>query len=366
MPYQEFDRRKLHLKPLSDRQNKIHIEQSHVKIDAVPETLDPIATEIIQELVDRLKSARANNKSRMLVFGAHTIKNGLSPVIVRLLETSWITHIATNGAGIIHDWEFAYQGASSEDVRENMVKGEFGTWQETGYYLNLALLLGAYNNMGYGESIGSMVEDERILIPERGELEAAITPSSPNASSAHDLLQALDAFKIDSGEMSIPHPFKQYGLQSAAYRLKIPFTGHPMFGHDIHYTHPLNSGAAVGRTAEFDFLRYADSVANLEGGAYISIGSAVMSPMVFEKSLSMARNVALQNNQTIDNQLMVVVDLAKSHWDWTQGEPPEDNPDYYMRYNKTFSRMGGTLRYLSADNRDFLLTLLHTLEKTPE
>jgi hypothetical protein len=88
--------------------------------------------------------------------------------------------------------------------------------------------------------------------------------------------------------------------------------------------------------------------------------------MVFEKSLSMARNVALQNNQTIDNQLMVVVDLAKSHWDWTQGEPPEDNPDYYMRYNKTFSRMGGTLRYLSADNRDFLLTLLHTLEKTPE
>ncbi|MFP6616312.1 MAG: hypothetical protein VCB26_07905, partial [Candidatus Hydrogenedentota bacterium] len=153
---------------------------------------------------------------------------------------------------------------------------------------------------------------------------------------------------------------------SAAYRLKIPFTGHPMFGHDIHYTHPLNSGAAVGRTAEFDFLRYVDSVANLEGGAYISIGSAVMSPMVFEKSLSMARNVALQNNQTIDNQLMVVVDLAKSHWDWTQGEPPEDNPDYYMRYNKTFSRMGGTLHYLSADNRDFLLTLLHTLEKTPE
>ena len=76
------------------------------------------------------------------------------------------------------------------------------------------------------------------------------------------------------------------------------------------------------------------------------------------------RNVALQEGKTIDNQLMVVVDLAKSHWDWTQGEPPEDNPDYYMRYNKTFSRMGGTLRYLSADNRDFLLTLVNELEGT--
>jgi len=366
MPYNHFDRTKVRQKPLSERRNKVNIEQSHVKIDTLPETLDPIANEIIAELVQRLQSARANNKSRMLVFGAHTIKNGLAPVIIRLLETGWITHIATNGAGIIHDWEFAYQGASSENVRENMVKGEFGTWHETGFYLNLALLLGAYENRGYGESIGAMVENESLTIPDRAELEAAITPSSQNAAAAHDLLQALNSFNIESGNLSIPHPFKQYGLQSPAYRLEIPFTGHPMFGHDIHYTHPLNSGAAVGRTAEVDFLRYAHSVANLQGGAYISIGSAVMSPMVFEKSLSMARNVALQNNETIDNQLMVVVDLAKSHWDWTQGEPPEGNPDYYMRYNKTFSRMGGTLRYLSADNRDFLLTLLHTLEKTSE
>lgn len=366
MPYNEFDRTKINLKPLAERHNKVFIEQTHVKTDTEPEPLDPIAMEIVAELVERLKSARANNKSRMLVFGAHTIKNGLSPVIIRLLETGWITHIATNGAGIIHDWEFAYQGASSEDVRANMIKGEFGTWQETGFYLNLALLVGAYNGMGYGESIGTMVENESLTIPDRAELEAAITPSSPNAAAASDLLNALNTFDIQSGEMSVPHPHKQFGLQSAAYRLGIPFTGHPMFGHDIHYTHPINSGAAVGRTAEHDFLRYADSVANLEGGAYISIGSAVMSPMVFEKSLSMARNVALQNNETIDNQLMVVVDLAKSHWDWTQGEPPEDNPDYYMRYNKTFSRMGGTLRYLSADNRDFLLTLLQTLENTSE
>lgn len=363
MPLEQFDRKKIHLKPLSKRHNKVNIADTHVSPADAVEPLSSMAQEIVDELTKRLRSARENGKARMLVFGAHTIKNGLAPVIIKLLETGWITHIATNGAGIIHDWEFAYQGESSEDVKANMIEGEFGTWQETGFYLNLALVVGAYRGLGYGESVGTMVENEGLDIPTQEELCAAIAPDSPTAAAAADLLNALRTFDIASGEMSIPHPFKQYGLQSAAYRLGIPFTSHPMFGHDIHYVHPLNTGAAIGRTAEVDFLQFAHSVSNLKGGAYISIGSAVMSPMVFEKSLSMTRNVALQEGKTIDDQLMVVVDLAKSHWDWTQGEPPEDNPDYYMRYNKTFSRMGGTLRYLSADNRDFLLTLVNTLEE---
>lgn len=366
MPYSEFDRDLVHLKPLSERENKVHIETAHVKPTDEPEPLSSLNQDILDKAVARLRSAKAAGAARILVFGAHTIKNGLSPVIIRLLETGWITHIATNGAGIIHDWEFAFQGASSEDVKANMVRGEFGTWQETGYYLNLALLVGAYRGMGYGESIGSMVENESLDIPSVEELEAAIRPDSDCAGAASDLLNALRAHAIPSGEMAIPHPHKQFGLQSAAYRLGVPFTGHPMFGHDIHYVHPLNNGAAIGRTAERDFLRYANSVSNLEGGVYISVGSAVMSPMVFEKSLSMARNVALQEERTITDHQILVVDLAKSHWDWTQGEPPEDNPDYYLRYNKTFSRMGGTLRYLSADNRNFLLNLLQQLDTTTE
>jgi hypothetical protein len=89
--------------------------------------------------------------------------------------------------------------------------------------------------------------------------------------------------------------------------------------------------------------------------------------MIFEKSMSMAQNVAIQQGRHIDDHFMVVVDLQESHWDWTQGEPPEDNPDYYLRFCKTFSRMGGTMNYLSADNRDFLLSLLHRLEgMTPD
>lgn len=362
MPFDEFDRRAIQLKPLADRLNKVDITNARVLPSDEADRLSELNAAVMDELIAKLTSARESEAARMLVFGAHTIKNGLAPVIIRLIESGWITHIATNGAGIIHDWEFAFQGKSSEDVKANMVRGEFGTWSETGFYLNLAILVGAYRGMGYGESIGAMVENEGLDIPSHDELRAAIAPGSENAGAAADLLSALVNFEIESGMTTVPHPFKEFGLQSAAYRLGVPFTSHPMFGHDIHYVHPLNCGAAIGRTAERDFLRYARSVANLQEGVYISIGSAVMSPMVFEKSLSMARNVALQNGKMIDNQHMVVVDLQKSHWDWTKGEPPEDNPDYYLRYNKTFSRMGGTLRYMSEDNRNFLLNLVQRLD----
>jgi hypothetical protein len=171
----------------------------------------------------------------------------------------------------------------------------------------------------------------------------------------------LDRLPLEQGWLPVPHPHKEIGLQAAAYTLGVPFTSHPMFGHDIIYLHPANHGAAIGRTAERDFLSFAESVRHLDGGVYMSIGSAVMSPMVFEKSMSMAQNFALQEGRHLANHHMVVVDLQESHWDWTQGEPPEDNPDYYLRFNKSFSRMGGHLRYLCADNRDFLLSLRSAL-----
>ena len=91
-----------------------------------------------------------------------------------------------------------------------------------------------------------------------------------------------------------------------------------------------------------------------------------MSPMIFEKSLSMSQNLAIQQGQHMDGHYILVSDLAESTWDWSKGEPPEDDPAYYMRYNKSFSRMGGTMRYLQADNRDLLLNLVHQLgDPTP-
>lgn len=368
MPFKQFDRHRIRFKPLSARTNKVNIEQDHVSPNASPKPFSEAAQAAIDETVERMAQARQAGKPRMLAFGAHTIKNGLSPVIIRLLEEGWLTHLATNGAGIIHDWEFAFQGHSSEDVRANVTRGEFGVWRETGYYINLAIVVGAYEGLGYGESVGSLVEKEGLMLPDPDALrETAIEciDTDPlRAAAAADLLSALRTFDIDPGWMPAPHPFKKYGLQAAAYRLGIPFTGHPMIGHDIIYIHPMNHCAAIGRAAERDFLTFAQGVAGLDGGVYLSIGSAVMSPMIFEKSLSMSQNLAIQQGEHIDHHHMVVVDLAESHWDWSKGEPPQDNPDYYLRYNKSFSRMGGTMRYLTADNRDFLLALWQGLSST--
>jgi hypothetical protein len=367
MPYPQFDRHALNVKPLSERKDKVYIEKHHVPVTAEAKPFSPEGQKVVDETVARLLQAREAGKSRMLTFGAHSIKNGLAPVFIKLMEDGWITHLATNGAGIIHDWEFAFQGHSSEDVQENVSRGQFGVWEETGFYLNLALVVGAYRGMGYGEAVGAFVEDEGLDIPTedalREEIIANIDGDPQQSAAAADLLDRVRTFKLKPGRLDVPHPFKQYGLQGTAYRLGIPFTSHPMFGHDIIYNHPMNHGAAIGRAAERDFLAYAKQVYNLEGGVYLSVGSAVMSPMIFEKSLSMSQNLYIQRGEHIDNHFIVVVDLQESHWDWTQGEPPMDNPDYYLRYNKSFNRMGGEMRYLTADNRDFLLAILHGLEQ---
>ena len=368
MPFDRLDRRRLRFRPLSERVNRVNIERDAVQPDQQPRALSESARAVVGETAERIKAARQRGRPVILTFGAHTIKNGLAPVLIRLMERGWLTHLATNGAGIIHDWEFAYQGESSEYVGANVAAGTFGAWEQTGHYLNLALLVGAYEGLGYGESVGSMIEDEALDIPPRDRLVAEIeqavrgSPAS-EAGGAADLLWTMDEFGLKPGRMSIPHPFKRYSVQAAAYRLAIPLTGHPMIGHDIIYLHPLSNGAAIGRTGVRDFLAFAREVSDLSDGVYLSVGSAVMSPMVFEKSMSMAQNLALQQGRRVEGHFIVVVDLAESSWDWGKGEPPETHPDYYLRYYKTFHRMGGELRYACADNRDFLLALGQALEE---
>ncbi|NIA13227.1 MAG: hypothetical protein GWP08_04045 [Nitrospiraceae bacterium] len=366
MPYEQLDRHALKVKPLSARKDKVFVEKDHVPVTAQAADLSAAGQAVVTETVERIVVARQTGHSRMLTFGAHAIKNGLAPVFIKLIEEGWVTHLATNGAGIIHDWEFAYQGHSSEDVRGNVAQGQFGIWEETGFYLNLAIIVGAYRGLGYGESVGAMVQNEGLEIPSERTLLKDIEVHAKNeplqTAAAADLLHSVRRFDLNEGWMAVPHPFKRFGLQAAAFRLGVPFTSHPMIGHDIIYVHPMNHCAAIGRAAERDFLTFANNVANLDGGVYMSIGSAVMSPMVFEKSLSMSQNLAIQRGEHIDGHFMTIVDLAESHWDWSQGEPPIDNPDYYLRYNKSFNRMGGEMRYLSADNRDFLLAVLHGLE----
>lgn len=367
MPYPKLDRNSLDIKRLADRKNKVYIERDHISENQLPRNLTAGGMSLIDQTVSRIKKARELGRSVMLTFGAHTIKNGMAPTLIALVKEGWVTHLATNGAGIIHDWEFAFQGKSSEDVRENVERGQFGIWDRTGFYINLSLVVGAYEGLGYGESVGKMVHREGLDIPETSflyEFARNNMGSDPGrAAAAIDLAGVIKHFNLSSGFMDIPHPYKNYSVQGNAYALQVPFTGHPMFGHDIIYNHPMNHGASIGRTAESDFLYFAQSVSNLDDGVYMSVGSAVMSPMIFEKSLSMAQNLEIQRSGHIDNHYILVVDLAESDWDWDKdGEPPKDNPAYYLRYCKTFHRMGGEMHYLTADNRDFLLALYQKLK----
>lgn len=368
-----FNRNSISSKPLAERKNKLDIQRDQIDPESFHLALDAAATESAGRAAAEIRVARSKGAPVILAFGAHSIKNGLSRVLIRLMQGGWVTHFATNGAGIIHDWEFAYQGRSGEDVKRYVAEGQFGIWEETGAYLNLALAVGAYRGMGYGEAVGVMVAEDGLLIPTREELVAAIVAGAAaaadeavleRAAAAADLAALLGRFKVPPGFLSVEHPFKAHGLQAAAYTAQVPFTAHPMFGHDIIYTHPMNRGATIGRTAERDFLSFTDSVSRLECGVYLSVGSAVMSPMIFEKALSMSRNVARAHGGAIEDFSIYVVDLAKSAWDWTRdGEPPQDDPAYYLRFCKTFSRMGGRMTYTSADNRSFLVALLRDLER---
>jgi len=361
-----FDRRALRFAPLAERRNKVAFPADSVSPEAAPRALSARAASAIRDTAVRIRAARQKGRPVICAFGAHTIKNGLGPVLARFIEHGWITHLATNGAGIIHDWELAFLGQTSEDVRVTVPRGEFGMWEETGRILNLALLAGARKGLGYGQSIGALIEDEGLEIPSAAELrsEAALllAQDPEKAAAAADLLAAVREFGVPPGRMSVRHPFRQFSAQAAAHRSGVPFTGHPGIGQDIIYAHPFASGAAIGRTALVDFLRFAHAVSRLEDGVYLSVGSAVMSPMIFEKAFSMGQNIARQQGSAIRGHCILVVDIAESSWDWEKdGEPPADNAAYYLRYCKSFARMGGAMRYVAVDNRDFFLSLLHTL-----
>ncbi|MDA3925410.1 MAG: hypothetical protein PF904_12000 [Kiritimatiellae bacterium] len=367
-----FDRNNISFSSLSERVNKLDVNRDMIDPESYTPDLNEDAAASVECAADEIRTARKNGASVVLAFGAHSIKNGLAHVFTGLMDGGWVTHFATNGAGVIHDWEFAYQGRSGEDVQRYASEGRFGIWQETGLYINLSIAAGAFHGLGYGESVGAMVAENGLRIPEENELIEAIAAGSAidatgetllRAAAAADLRQRMHRLGIEPGWLDIQHFYRECGFQAAAYNAGVPFTAHPMFGHDIIYTHPMNCGAAIGRTAERDFLAFTESVNRLEGGVYLSVGSAVMSPMIFEKALSMSRNLAHNEDRKIENFSIHVVDLARSSWDWTRdGEPPQDNPAYYLRFCKTFSRMGGRMTYTSADNRDWLVALLKNLE----
>src|SRR4029079_3413959 len=161
------------------------------------------------------------------------------------------------------------------------------------------------------------------------------------------------------------HHWRNACVLADAFRQGVPFTVHPGIGYDIISNHPMFNGAAIGRAAEIDFRWFGASVEKLDGGVVLSVGSAIMGPQVFEKSLSCVNNLRLTNGRSIvRHNLIYLVDLQDGgNWDWSKGEPPKDNPAYYLRFCKSFARMGGAMRYLQCDNVAFLHNLLFRLRQ---
>ena len=160
-----FDRSLLRIKPLKERINKLDIS-SILKLESDCPEINSRESNNIEQLVEAITNAKKNNAPVILIYGAHMFRNGLSPFIIKLMELGYLQHLVTNGAGSIHDWELSFQGETTEDVCRYLKEGQFGIWEETGFWLNLAVIAGVADGLGYGESIGKMMAEDGILIPE--------------------------------------------------------------------------------------------------------------------------------------------------------------------------------------------------------
>lgn len=286
MPHEQFDRSRLRLKSLNEREHRYDISE-FLALDDAPEPPDDPA---LATLADQIVASREDGASIIWGIGAHVIRSGVQRFLIDLMERGVITHIAGNGAVAIHDFEFALIGATCESVADYISEGQFGLWRETGR-LNEIARAAADNGLGFGETIGH-------------EIETGLFP--------HSDLSVL----------------------AAGYRLGIPITIHVSVGYDIVHEHPNCDGAAIGAASYTDFLIFARAVENLQHGAYLTFGTQIMGPEVYLKALAMARNVAHQEGREIADFTTAVFDLKNLPDDYH--EPPADgDPNYYFRPWKT-------------------------------
>ncbi len=244
----------LRIRPLRERKNLVRKEDFAQVLPPVDGFLrwfealpDIYGAKALKRVVDAIVTARQQGRLVGVSLGAHVLKVGLSPLLIDLMRRGLIGHVATNGASAIHDWETAYQGATSEDVAQNLPDGSFGFWRETLDALNGAAVRARTRGEGYGEAIGRTILD--------GDL-----------------------------------PHRQLSVFAEAARLGVPATVHVAFGCDITHMDPGLDGAALGAATQRDFWTFADSVGRLGGGVWLNIGSAVIMPEVFLKAVSIARN----------------------------------------------------------------------------
>ena len=362
-----LDLKKLRVLPLKERRSLTRVVDILVPIDAAPLPLDSAVAKSVRDCALGLRQARDRGSPIILMYGAHLVRNGAALILDAMMQQRWLTHVATNGAGTIHDWEYAWLGRSTESVEENVATGTFGTWDETGRNIHLALLAGGVRDEGYGTALGRFIAEDGTTLLSADEVEMLIRrePTHPLTPARADLLKAMRAQKLSAGRIAVTHHWKHASILASAFRHNIPATVHPGIGYDIISCHPMFNGAVIGRAAELDFKLFAGAVEQLDGGVVLSIGSAIMAPQVFEKSLSCVHNLRFQQGRpSVRDFSIFVVDLQDGgNWDWSTGEPPKDNPAYYLRFCKSFSRMSGAMRYVQCDNLAFIHNLFHELQK---
>jgi hypothetical protein len=312
--YALFDRSRLKIKPLAERVNDLALDNWLQLDDPVPAFEHPD----LAVVAERLQAAKERGSARILMLGAHLLRAGVNRHIIDLLERGLISHIALNGAGVIHDYELARIGATTESVARYIRSGEFGLWQETGV---LNDWIGEAEELGFGEAIG-----RRIAVSD--------------------------------------FPHRDLSVLAAAYHWSVPATVHVGIGYDIIHEHPNCDGAAVGAASYRDFLIFANTVENLEGGVMLSFGSAVMAPEVYLKALSMSRNVAHQQGREIRHFTTAVFDLMPIPGDF-RAELPRTEPAYYFRPRKTILIRtvadGGESYYFSGNHRSTFPALWRAL-----
>jgi hypothetical protein len=306
MPYPTFDRSRLRIRPLAERQHDLDLS-ALLPLDAA---LAPFEHPALPALAGALEQARRHGRARILLMGAHVVRAGVAGHLIDLMRRGLIDHLAMNGAGPVHDWELALVGATTESVARYIASGEFGLWRETGR-INDVIAAGARVGLGLGEAVG------RAIL-----------------------------------EGDFPH--KDVSLLAAAARLGVPATVHVGVGQDILHEHPNCDGAALGETSYRDFLVFAQTVTRLEGGVLLNFGTAVMGPEVYLKALAMARNVAHQEGRAIRHFTTAVFDLVPLEGDVRQ-QAPKSDPRYYYRPWKTILVRtvadGGQSFYIQGDHR---------------
>jgi hypothetical protein len=272
-PYDEFDLSGVRTYPLASRRSKARVEDFGRAVDrgasfkAWYESLPAIlGARDVRRVVDAIVGARARGAGIVWGIGAHVIKTGVAPVLIDLMQRGFVSAVAMNGAGIIHDFEIALSGATSEDVDESLGPGRFGMAEETGRLLNQIVRVAAERKQGLGQAVGSYLADQ----------------DAPHADRC---------------------------LAVTAHRLQIPLTVHVAMGTDIIHMHPDASGAAIGDVSLRDFRYFTSCVARLEGGVYLNCGSAVVLPEVFLKAVALARNAG----SSLDRLTTVNIDFLRMY-----------------------------------------------------